>query len=181
MRIWHLIAGASLVGAGAFGVACSSSSGGGGTPSEGGAEGGEDGGEGGACTLPSTNVATSDAGAIWGCLQMKCMTEMMACACDMTCNSAILACAVEGGSNVMDQTTCITNAVMANAASDPPILMLGTCLATNSKMCGGPAVEAGVEGGAEAGHEGGTSEAGGGEGGGSEGGGGEGGTDGGAG
>jgi hypothetical protein len=185
MRIWHLFAGASLLGACALGTACSSSSSGGGTTDASTEGGGDDGGsDGGACPSDA-NVATFDSGtSSWACIQRTCGVDggLIACGNDCTCNTAIygaLQCVVmKGGADASqaDTTTCFSQAFgMAGGGSEVADLI--SCLTAAATPCAGITVEGGVEGGTEAGH----GEGGGSEGGGSEGGGSEGGSDGGAG
>jgi hypothetical protein len=185
MRIWTLVLGASLLGAGAVAVACSSSSSSGPSNEDAGADGGEDsGGDGNMCITPDASVATVDSGnPVWACLQMKCATEMQACACDPVCNDAIGMALLQSANDAGAATGLLTMAVYGHT-SDPPIVTLGTCLAGASPMCGGPTISDGGEGGttageggADGGGEAGETTEGGGEGGGD--GGGEGGADGG--
>jgi hypothetical protein len=177
MRKWRFILGASVIGIGAVAVACSnSSSGGGGGNEDGGDSGGttSEGGGGGdapACTPVDASVTTIDGGALWACFNTTaaCGAELMACANDCICNSAMIAallCVADAGgasapANAM--TTCVTQqlGMAPGAATDSTIAPLLGCLTGKGRNACEPATEGGAETG--------TSE-GGGEGGGSEGG-----------
>jgi hypothetical protein len=157
-------AAASIMGAGAVGFGCSSSSSpaaavDSGTPEASPEEaGGEDGGadaemmmEAAACTPAPVNISTFDGGSVWTCTQTACASTMgglTACGADCTCNAAVfsaLQCvASDGGST----TACFTNA-LTPVISDMAVLTFATCLQSAPvSMCAGlPVGDGGKEGG----------------------------------
>jgi hypothetical protein len=148
-------AAASIVGAGVIEIGCSSSSS---TAPPGGPDaaadsGGEDGGEEAAvvpCTpLSDASVATTNFGSTtWACTQMKCATDLQACAADCACNNALLtalACTADAGAMAtMAQTfACFTPALSVPSAP----MDLSACLISASQSCAGFVIDGGTDGG----------------------------------
>ena len=83
-----------------------------------------------ACASIGVNPATIDAGALWGCFQQACSSQLAACAGDCTCSNAIvtaLTCSATGGSIV----SCFTTA----ATADNNAQAVGICLLGASGSC----------------------------------------------
>jgi hypothetical protein len=148
MRMWRLVLGVSVLGAGAVAVACSSSSSSGspaGDDAGDGAVATDDGGggEAAACTPApgAMNVETLDAGTAWGCLQTACKTALTGCAADCDCNNAVnaaLLCLADAGAmpSAAKQTACFTPPLTA-IATNPNITPLVMCLqGTGATTCG---------------------------------------------
>jgi len=140
-------AAASMLGAGAIGFGCSSSSSSGTTPpvdsgtldtstTE---DGGEDAGPGDdgmatpdvamVCTPAPVKIDTFDAGTTWACTQAACADGgLSACAADCTCNAAIFAallCVSDAGA--AKTVDCFTSAITP-VISDSVVLPFATCL-----------------------------------------------------
>jgi hypothetical protein len=149
-------AAASIVGAGVIEIGCSSSSS---TAPSGGPDaavdsgGGEDGGEEAAvpCTpLSDASVATTNFGSTtWACTQMKCATDLQACAADCACNNALLtalSCTAEAGATPTQAETfaCFTPALSVPSAP----MDLSACLISAGQSCAGFVVDGGTDGAA---------------------------------
>ncbi len=158
MAMWRWVLGASVVGAAAVAVACSSSSGGpSGTPGDdGGSDGASDDGGGMTCTPVSTlNAATIDAGAGWGCLQTACSASLTACGADCLCNNAIingLLCVEDAGATsaadqAMALTKCLTGTIGPIYGTNMAAMNAGTCLSGMGKTACSPPSTDGGEGG----------------------------------
>jgi hypothetical protein len=169
-------AAASIMGAGAVGFGCSSSSGGTTPPADSGtpeASTGEDGstdsGGGGmdaemeaaSCTPAPVNIATFDGGAVWSCTQAACASTMgglTACGADCTCNAAVfsaLECVANDGGGT---TACFTNA-LTPVISDMAVLAFATCLQSapvTACASGGTKGDGGTDGGTDSGTDSGT-------------------------
>lgn len=163
MRVMRFLFGASLVGAGAVAIACSSSSGG---PS-GGSEAGADTGStssgssssGGSSTSSSSGMAeaapcmpitanpgTLDGGALWACYQAACKSQLAACAGECVCNTAFDT--ALSAIQMMGQSSATTELTTASGVSTIAG-NVGTCLlmTQTSGACGAPVPEGGTEGG----------------------------------
>jgi hypothetical protein len=135
-------AAASIVGAGAAEIGCSSSSGGSSPEDSGTADTStppadtgstEDaGGEAAACVTLDASAETIAAGATWACFQTMCTTSLTACAADCQCNSDVLGAleciASDAGSNI----TCFGSVAGSSNAAD--IAFLG-CLSSMESAC----------------------------------------------
>ena len=127
-------AAASIVGAGAAEIGCSSSSGGSSSPPE-------DSGTADTSTPPADTGSTEDAGGgdaaptcvtidasaakimtgspVWDCYEQQCATALTECAADCTCNDAVLSalqCTADDGGS---QTVCFAD--LATAGASPPV------------------------------------------------------------
>jgi hypothetical protein len=67
------------------------------------------------CTPLGGSVATIAAGATWACFQAACMTELVACAADCTCNNAMLN-ALLCVSTTGDSRSCFTTAAVTGGS-----------------------------------------------------------------
>jgi hypothetical protein len=159
MRMWRIFLGASLVGAGAVAVACSSSSPSPAkvTSSDAAAdvvETTEDTGTGAdaPCVIDPASPATVDGGAVWGCFQVACKTQLTACAADCVCNNAYLTALMGAAANMSMASTLIEMAGGADMAASTAL----TCIGGNLQ-CENVGAEGGTEGGTEGGsHDGAT-------------------------
>jgi len=80
-----------------------------------------------ACTPSSVGVATIDAGAVFGCYQTACSTELRGCATDCVCNAAVmqgLQCLLADAGSAQN---CFYPPILRNA-SDLKVRSAGTCL-----------------------------------------------------
>jgi hypothetical protein len=152
MRIWRFVMGAALLGGSAVAVACSSSSKSTSTdsgPEEASTEDAPV--EAAACTpvSPAVDVATFDSGSSqWTCLQGKCAAELTTCASDCLCNNAIVGALMCAQADAAATMACFVNAIESGPGmGDMNLGNVGTCLSTNTAMCGGPTTDAGTEGG----------------------------------
>ncbi len=159
---------ASIVGAGAVGFGCSSSS----TsppavdagpaaetgPVEDGGE--EGGGEDATADAPVTcmpgaisNVETVDGGPNWTCYQTMCNSALTACAADNCCNSGIsaaLVCAASAGTDQTKVTTCFTTAFTTDPiATNTAGMAVESCVVSMMAAC--PATTTGDAGPSDAG------------------------------
>jgi hypothetical protein len=148
MRMWRIFLGASLVGAGAVAAACSSSS-----PSPAKTtvsdaasdvvETTEDAAsEAAPCVAVAASPATVDGGAVWGCFQAACKSQLTACAADCVCNNAYITALMGAAANMSMASTLIEMAGSADMAAMTAL----TCIGGNLQ-CENVGAEGGTEGG----------------------------------
>jgi hypothetical protein len=150
-------AAASIVGAGAAEIGCSSSSSGGTTPPVEDAavtdapatvvdSGGGGGDSSATCTASPIDTETFDSGSpAWACEQAMCTTSLTACAANCFCNAAItqaLTCSeVDGSAGAIND--CFTTALTSLTNTDPTDQQtVATCLVATTDTCN-PTSEAG--------------------------------------
>jgi len=185
MRMWRSLLGASLLGAGAVALSCSSGNLGNGGSADAASEGSavleagapqqtitaheagntaEDGGaaEAAVCAPAPVDVATYDAGSsIWACMQVMCQSSLAMCAVDCVCNAAIYAslqCVPMMGAECVDSSSCITGCFTATL-NDPPAVsddVVQTTLAPCLLTYMGACGVSPADGGSEGGPEGGN-------------------------
>ncbi|MGO9837326.1 MAG: hypothetical protein ACLP1X_24290 [Polyangiaceae bacterium] len=148
MRMWRIFLGASVVAACAVAVACSSSSP---SPAVAGTDAAmdvvttpEDTGTGAdvPCVLDPASPATVDGGAVWGCFQAACKTQLTACAADCVCNNAYLTALMGAAANMSMASTLIEMAGSADMAAMTAL----TCIGGNLQ-CENVGGDGGTEGG----------------------------------
>jgi hypothetical protein len=164
-------AAASILGAGAAEIGCSSSSSGGTTPTppedastpvdtgttppeDSGTTPPSDAGAGPCTPVTDASAATIVTGSpVWDCYESKCATSLTACAADCNCNNEViesLLCTADGGNS----TTCFG---LVTGVTTPPQSDLTTCIVTNAVCQNATAGDGGTEAGtpSEAGVDGG--------------------------
>jgi hypothetical protein len=81
-----------------------------------------------ACAPSPVDVATVDAGALWGCYQTACASELSGCAADCVCNATVMSglqCLLDGAGSA---DSCFYPPILSNA-SNVQVRAAGTCLA----------------------------------------------------
>jgi hypothetical protein len=167
MRVMRFLFGASLVGAGAIAIACSSSSGGPSGGSDAAAETGStsssssSGGsstssssgmaEAAPCTPVAANPETLDGGAVWACYQAACSKQLTACNADCVCNSAFIN-ALQMIQAMGGSMAVAMSQLQTASAADTPAGTVGNCLLMTqlSGACGGTGDGGATEGGSDA-------------------------------
>jgi hypothetical protein len=155
-------AAASIVGAGAAEIGCSSSSGGSSTPPEDAATPGdtgttadtgaiEDAGGGDAaptCVAIDASAATIVTGSpVWDCYEAMCGTALTECAADCTCNDAVLGALQCTANDAGSQTVCFAALATAGASPGASMDTLNCLVGDASAACQGATAPTGDGGG----------------------------------